>query len=157
MTDEVRLTLVPSADEEVQQFTFAESITCTVGRADDCTIVVPPSVLNGDVSRHHCQVQVGLNPTRALVRDLESLNGTYVNGVKIGQRFMAPNAPEARQGQLVLLKDGDELRLGKTTTFRVEIREHAEALAGAESPAAPSGFAETITSLVRGWWRTSEA
>ena len=139
--------------------------------ADDCAIVIPRCVLSGDVSRHHCQVQVGFNPPRALVRDLESLNGTYVNGVKIGQRFADPDEPETRQSQLVVLRDGDEVRLGQATAIRVEIRDHAEAIAGAvsgdhsdhgesgessDSSDSRGGLVGAFASLVRGWRRTSQ-
>src|SRR5262245_33607734 len=106
MQGEVRLTLVASPDGEERQHIFTDPATCTVGRSDDCEIVVPPSVLHADVSRRHCELRI--EPPRVYVRDLESLNGTFVNGAKIGQRFLDKKG----SGRLVPLKDGDELRLG---------------------------------------------
>jgi DNA-binding winged helix-turn-helix (wHTH) protein len=71
-----------------------------VGRDRDCAIRVD----SGTVSRHHLRIVV----TRdlATVEDLESRNGTRVNGQRVGQRLT--------------LKDGDEIRMGSVTmTYRV--------------------------------------
>ena len=156
MTGEVRLTLISSVDA-VQQYTFLEPVTCTIGRAEDCTIVVAPSVFSGDVSRHHCELRIGFHPLRATARDLESLNGTHVNGAPIGQRFTGSNTLTAKKGQLVLLKDGDELRLGKGTAFRVEIREHvASTYADDPAPNTSGGLVEAFTNLLTGWRRKGE-
>jgi len=121
MHAEVRLTLLSSPDGEEYQQTFTNPGTRTVGRSIDCGVVVPPAVLFADVSRCHCELRV--DPPHVYVRDLESLNGTFVNGAKIGQRFQGTGG----RGRLVELKDGDELRLGRHAAYRVEVHEHAEA------------------------------
>jgi pSer/pThr/pTyr-binding forkhead associated (FHA) protein len=120
MSAEIRLTFLPSLDEVEQQYTFTSAATCTLGRSEDCTIVVPHGLLHTDVSRHHCELRI--DPPRVAVRDLQSLNGTFVNKSKIGQRFQEEKNPAMKSGQLVLLNDGDELRLGRETAYRVEIR-----------------------------------
>ena len=56
---------------------------------------------NPSVSSSHCQIVV--DGTRAVIRDLGSTNGTFVNR---GRR-LAP-------GDRCLLKDGDEIIVGKT-------------------------------------------
>lgn len=102
-----------------QKFTFAEATTCTIGRSRDCTIALPLELEHLDVSRHHCVLD--LAPPHLRVRDLGSLNGTYVNGKKIGQRGMlpAPSSSDTLPYPAVELSDGDEIRLGEHTAFRV--------------------------------------
>jgi hypothetical protein len=68
-----------------------------VGRDSDCDIVIPMR----QVSRHHTQVNPG--PNGATVKDLESKNGTYVNGNLIRD--------------VVSLKDGDELQIALAQHF----------------------------------------
>lgn len=102
-----------------QKFVFDEPTTCIIGRSRDCSIVLPLEAEHLDVSRHHCVIEMA--PPSVRVRDLGSLNGTFVNGKKIGQRC-ACREPEdvARNVQPVVpLIDGDEVRLGGHTAFRV--------------------------------------
>jgi pSer/pThr/pTyr-binding forkhead associated (FHA) protein len=126
MLGEVRLRLLSSPDGEEHQHTFTAPANCTIGRADECDVVVPHSILHADISRRHCELRI--DPPHVYVRDLESLNGTFVNGVKIGQRFMGPDGRHPGRGRLVPLKDGDEVRLGREAAYRVEIHEYAEAV-----------------------------
>jgi|GEM_PF-5674539 len=65
---------------------------CWFGRAADCHARLP-----GDdtlVSRHHFLVEV--NPPAARLRDLGSLNGTLVNGQKIGGRKTGETPEQGR-------------------------------------------------------------
>ena len=93
-------------------FVFDEHDTFIFGRAADCHARLP-----GDdtlVSRHHFLVEV--NPPAARLRDPGSLNGTLVNGAKIGGR-KAGETPEQgakRRHPEIDLKDGDQLRVGNT-------------------------------------------
>jgi serine/threonine-protein kinase len=64
-------------------FVFTEPTTCSIGRSRDCTICLPQVAEHLDVSRHHCVLEIV--PPTLRVRDLGSLNGTFVNGKKIGQ------------------------------------------------------------------------
>ncbi len=66
-----------------QQFLFGERMTCIVGRGPDCYKIRIPESEEG-VSRHHCLLDI--NPPDIRIRDFGSLNGTYVNDQKIGQR-----------------------------------------------------------------------
>jgi serine/threonine protein kinase len=63
-----------------------------------------------------------VNPPRACLRDLGSLNGTHVNGVRRGGRRPDESPEEgARRAATELdLKDGDEIRVG-ATHLKVEI------------------------------------
>ncbi|NBR07012.1 MAG: FHA domain-containing protein [Planctomycetes bacterium] len=71
-----------------------------VGRAEDCKIRIPSS----SVSRKHCKLT--LKDRLAVVVDLQSVNGTFVNGVKISKS--------------TILREGDLLLIGPIS-FRVMI------------------------------------
>ncbi|MGD0814822.1 MAG: FHA domain-containing protein [Verrucomicrobiota bacterium] len=80
----------------------------TIGRVDDNTFPIP----EGSVSSHHCEVL--LRGTEIVIRDLNSTNGTFINGQQV-----TGEAP---------LKPGQILRLGQ-----IEMRLED---AGAKPPAA---------------------
>jgi len=89
---------------------FTERALCVAGRAADCQLIVTG---DSSVSRHHCLFDV--NPPGARLRDFGSLNGTRLNGVKIGQRDAGLSPEDARERQTFAshdLCDGDEVRLG---------------------------------------------
>ncbi len=48
-----------------------------IGRQEDCSIRIP----SAQVSRHHCELTVGGSGMR--IRDLDSSNGTFVNGQRV--------------------------------------------------------------------------
>jgi len=87
----------------------------TIGRVDDNTFPVAES----SVSSHHCEVL--LRGTDVVVNDLNSTNGTFINGDKI-------------TGEAVL-KPGQILRLGQVE-LRLEVEGMAPAPASAAAPAA---------------------
>ena len=116
-----RVTLTVAQDElPDKEFVFDEPAECIIGRAADCDIQIPTDGEHGDVSRHHCVVEI--HPPHAQVRDLGSLNGTFVNGRSIGRR--PANEPTEESGlwpsAAHALQDGDELRVGGTV-FRVHV------------------------------------
>ena len=85
----------------------------TIGRVEDNTFqIAEPSV-----SSHHCEIL--LKGSDVIVKDLNSTNGTFINGEKIAE------AP---------LKPGQILRLGQ-----VEIRLETDA-----APAAPKKLSQTM-------------
>jgi len=95
-----------------KKFTFKEQDTLVAGRNKVCKIRLPKD--DCTVSRSHFIMEV--TPPMAIIRDIGSLNGTYVNGEKIGSR-KAGETPEegAKRKYLpVELKDGDKIRIGKT-------------------------------------------
>ena len=69
-------------------FAFTEHDTFVFGRMDDCHACITDDT---QVSRHHFILEV--NPPQACLRDLGSLNGTWVNGKKFGAR-KADESPE---------------------------------------------------------------
>jgi eukaryotic-like serine/threonine-protein kinase len=103
-----------------QEFAFDETTSCIVGRASDCSPQLPSDGAHQMVSRHHCLLDI--NPPDIRVRDFGSLNGTHVNGKKIGQREkgMSPEQGAKMAFQEHDLKNGDEIRVGDTA-FRVAV------------------------------------
>jgi pSer/pThr/pTyr-binding forkhead associated (FHA) protein len=69
----------------------------TIGRAAGADFIVDA----GMVSRVHCRLSAGASEVE--VTDLDSTNGTYVNGQRVSR---------------ALLKDGDQLGIGRVT-FKV--------------------------------------
>jgi len=92
-------------------FVFEEHDTFLFGRMEDCHACFPRDSM---VSRHHFIMEV--NPPDARIRDLGSLNGTYVNGVKYGGREEEETREEGalRKYPEVDLNDGDKVKVGKT-------------------------------------------
>jgi len=71
-----------------------------LGRRPDCDFCIPLQV----VSRRHCQLSQEVNSLK--IRDLQSSNGTYVNGSKVQTEAEA--------------KAGDHIQIGPLT-FTVQI------------------------------------
>jgi serine/threonine protein kinase len=95
-----------------QRFEFPAHDTFLFGRAPDCHARLDAS--DASASRHHFLLEV--NPPLARLRDLGSLNGTRVNGVRHGGRGPgeSPEDAAARGATDVDLHDGDEIRVGAT-------------------------------------------
>jgi len=92
----------------------------TIGRVEDNTF----QIADPSVSSHHCEVH--LRGTDIFIRDLNSTNGSYINGNKI---------EEAQ------LKPGELLRLGQ-----VELK--LEAAGAAASPSAPVPAKKSVESTM---------
>lgn len=97
-----------------QRYTYEEPDRVIIGHQEDCNIVVPEST----VSRYHCLLDI--RPPEVVLQDFGSLNGTFLNGEKVGQRRRDQTAEDAREETHpeVEMHDGDLLRLGK----RVELK-----------------------------------
>lgn len=74
-----------------------EAAICTIGRSPQCQIIVDQHT----ISRVHARIE--RNGPRYILRDAESINGTFVNG----QRIREPH----------LLKDDDVIGLGSSTSL----------------------------------------
>ncbi|MFO0929566.1 MAG: FHA domain-containing protein [Gemmataceae bacterium] len=89
------------------EFAFAAPATVILGRSRSCALRLPG---DGTVSRQHCMVEV--DDYGVWVQDLGSLNGTFVNGEKVGQRIPTQGDDETMvQPPRHALVDGDELRV----------------------------------------------
>lgn len=117
-----------------QEFVFDGPARCTIGRATDCDIRLPPLAGELAVSRHHCLLE--FKPPAARIRDLGSLNGTFVNNTKIGQRSRTESAECADPGPAAdrELHDGDEIQVGHYL-LRVEMTGVAQPVEEALAPA----------------------
>jgi pSer/pThr/pTyr-binding forkhead associated (FHA) protein len=107
-----------------KQYIFASRSTCIVGRNDDCNLQIADAV-DMTISRYHCLLDI--NPPDIRVRDLGSLNGTFVNGKKIGQRQREQTAKEAVKLNFpeYNLQNGDEIKLGDIL-FKIEVEAEPE-------------------------------
>jgi len=92
-----------------KEFTFDSKEQLFIGRQKDCSIVLPDK----SVSRYHCMLEV--TPPDVTVRDFGSLNGTFLNGEKIGQRDRSVLAEDGRKEyhEEFELHDGDKLGLSR--------------------------------------------
>jgi len=94
------------------EFAFEGQEQVLLGRDRNCSLRLDDPT----VSRRHCLIDAGGEVV--WVRDLGSLNGTFVNGKRVG----GPPTPEAEATSRLLreLHDGDELHVG-TQTFCVHL------------------------------------
>jgi len=93
-------------------FSYDRHDTFLFGRAPDCHAELAPD--DATASRHHFLLEV--NPPAARLRDLGSLNGTYVNGRKHGgrEKHLTPEQAAQQPWPQVDLRDGDLIRVGAT-------------------------------------------
>lgn len=131
----VTLTVIkgPMAGKE---FVFEQHDLLLFGRDAKSHIRLPEQ--DRTASRRHFMLEV--NPPLARVRDLGSLMGTVVNGQKIGGRAKAQRAEDVA-GQTfgqVLLKDGDQIKVGK---HLMRVRIEADVIA---EPAEPEGSPQSL-------------
>jgi pSer/pThr/pTyr-binding forkhead associated (FHA) protein len=90
----------------------------TIGRSEECTFQLHGAYEDLLVSRRHCLIAVHPDPVE--IRDLESRNGTYVNGQRLG--FPLGNQRDGSTAFKRRLKNGDEIRVG-TSVLHVGIGE----------------------------------
>ena len=86
-----------------------EDCNVILGRSSDCDVICNQ---NSGISRQHCCIQYDQELQVFLLSDLESSNGTYLNGLLVDER--------------VQLEYGDELSLGELIHFLFE--ENSESL-----------------------------
>jgi hypothetical protein len=122
MSSKVQLQIKQGKDAG-KVFPFTEHDTFVFGRMPDCHACIPD---DGLVSRHHFILEA--NPPQACLRDLGSLNGTWVNGKKFGAREKGetPEAGAKRRYPEVTLKHGDRIEVGETE-LEVSIEQPKEA------------------------------
>ena len=103
-------------------FVFEEQETFIFGRARDCHARLSQD--DTTASRHHFLLEV--NPPDIRIRDLGSLNGTYINGKKFGGRREGESPQDAANRKLpdLDLSDRDQISVGETV-FVVRIQSPA--------------------------------
>ena len=113
-----------------KQYIFDSRTTCLIGRNDDCYLSIPDQ-FDQRVSRYHCLLDI--NPPEIRIRDLGSLNGTYINNTKIGGRQSHQNAEEAAKLNFPEydLQHGDHITVGDTilkitTEIKQAVNQHPD-------------------------------
>jgi serine/threonine-protein kinase len=97
----MRVTLhVVAGPQTGRVFTFDQHDTFMIGRSEDAQFCLPHDRF---FSRHHCILEIA--PPQCFLRDLGSLNGTFVNGIKV---------------ETAHLKNGDRIQGGETV-LEVEV------------------------------------
>lgn len=93
------------------KYRFDEPMLCLAGRSSGCILQLTGEAGKG-VSRHHCLLDV--RPPAAFLSDLNSRNGTFVNGERLGRGNGENNAPGSAGtgGVNRRLEDGDQIRIG---------------------------------------------
>jgi len=99
-----------------QEFPITTPAHCVLGRSRSCMLRLPG---DATVSRQHCLIEV--EEDGVWIQDLGSLNGTLVNGEKIGQRERNRNSDATMiQPERHGLRDGDEVRICNNA-FKVDL------------------------------------
>lgn len=90
------------------EFPIQEPAQAIIGRSRRCPIRI---ATDATVSRQHCLIE--LDEYGAWAQDLGSMNGTFVNGERIGARVHTgtDDDPTLVQPPRHALQDGDELRI----------------------------------------------
>jgi len=98
-------------DGTTRAFELSEHDTFLLGRMKDCHLCLPD---DQQVSRHHFILEAC--PPQASLRDLGSMNGTHVNGKKVGGREKGetPEQGAKRAYPSIDLKHGDRIQVGQT-------------------------------------------
>ncbi|MDR1920333.1 MAG: protein kinase, partial [Candidatus Adiutrix sp.] len=100
--------------------------TVLIGRDEKADVIPPPEEKNiQSLSAYHAVIELG--GEQAVIRDLGSLNGTWVNGHLTGERDDDPRHESGVPvyGPGAALADGDILNLGELV-FRVSILDEAD-------------------------------
>ena len=122
---EIQITITRGANVG-KRYIFNDRTVCVIGRAPDCNILLPDDDQHSTISRYHCLLDI--NPPEICIRDFGSLNGTFVNHNKIGQRDAGEDIFRA-QGLIYPeynLQNGDKIQLGDTELEITVVSETAD-------------------------------
>ena len=97
-----------------EELSFDEKVSRSLGRSSKCDCVLPDDY--DGVSGQHCLLDI--DPPIVIVNDLNSLNGTFLNGEMIGQRSDPPQTEDIKR---FLMRTGDRLSLGKNCEIRLRV------------------------------------
>lgn len=96
-----------TGDLRGKEFAFNGPVHLVVGRSRSCALRLPG---DATVSRQHCVIE--MDDQGAWIQDLGSLNGTHVNGERIGHRDRVRDEDVTMvQPPRHELQNGDELRI----------------------------------------------
>lgn len=122
----MKIVLTVTSNGAVRRFEVDKPIKGLLGREHSSMIRFPDEEVFSDISRRHCLLEI--DPPCIRLRDLGSLNGTFVNGALIGKRpgDMEPELVGDDFFESRDLKDGDIVKIGFRTRMRVEIFDPGE-------------------------------
>jgi serine/threonine-protein kinase len=100
-----------------KRYSYTEKESLVLGRKKSCAIAFPEKT----VSRYHCLIDIA--PPKIMVRDFGSKNGTWLNGVMIGQRpaGMTPEEAQRTRFNEHVISDGDILMLGPDCELKFSV------------------------------------
>jgi pSer/pThr/pTyr-binding forkhead associated (FHA) protein len=76
----------------------------TIGRVEDNAFQVP----EGSISSHHCEIH--LRGTEVVVKDLNSTNGTFINGQQVTGEAVLKPGQILRLGQVEMRLESEEVK-----------------------------------------------
>ncbi len=119
-----------------ERYSFDERTTLIIGRGVDCYPRLPDDEFHRTISRNHCLLDI--NPPAIRIRDFGSLNGSRINGSKIGQRSEPKPGKDstASPSSEYDLKDGDEIGIGGTV-FKVSLETEIVNISDTDDDMAP--------------------
>lgn len=123
MATTVKLTVLTGPHKN-SKYCFRGPSLFKVGRTSECFVQLSGTPRDLLISRCHCRLDIELPNIQ--VRDLNSSNGTYINGKKVQPVEPVDSGPQAIADQVdedssnTVLRDGDLLTVGGTT-LRVDI------------------------------------
>ena len=139
---------VTRGELEGKKYEYENPDRVFIGRQEDCGIVLPENT----VSRYHCLLDI--NPPQVKLQDFGSLNGTFLNDEKIGQRERDQSWEEARSEEHdeYELHDGDRIRLGKRCELTCSVVEaeqvKEDGTLAEEEPPVPAGTEMPVISEI---------
>lgn len=119
MPPKVTLTIT-SGNLTGQKLAYDYRVVRVLGRARDCEPRLPETRNPPKMSRYHCLLDI--TPPEIRLRDLGSLNGTVINGKRLGGR--AKSSEDTSDGwspNVQRLYNGDEIRISDVV-IRVDVR-----------------------------------
>ena len=125
----------------------------TIGRVEDNTF----QIAEGSVSSHHCEILLRGNDV--VVRDLNSTNGTFINGEKVSESVIKPNQV-LRLGQIEIRLETDapsaptKKHLDQTLVMQrgVSLNELEQGTRGSGFGTKGSGFARKDNKVNKIFW-----
>src|SRR5262245_58586801 len=98
------------------RFCIRDHTACTIGRSQDCPVQFAGHPRDDLISRRHCLLEVTLPVIQAV--DLNSLNGTYLNGRPIPSQVKTKESETLQlcgESCIALVEEGDVLTMGGMT------------------------------------------
>src|SRR6476619_1774654 len=110
MPGRIKLTVITGPHRN-QGYVFDQRAHCVAGRGPDCAVRLSGEVRDMQISRHHCLLNI--DPPYVQVADLDSRNGTYVNGKRVEKCRNCTAGNQSLAGCAgAVLQDGDILTIG---------------------------------------------